>query len=40
MAKGKPNPGWKEKVLEWQSSGKTIPAWCQENKIPYSKRQF
>ena len=36
MAKGKPNPVWKEKVLEWQSSGKTVAVWCKENKIPYT----
>lgn len=36
MAKGKPDPNWQKKVLEWQKSGKKIPAWCQENQIPYT----
>jgi hypothetical protein len=34
MAKGKPDPNWKERVSEWQKSGKSLRAWCQENKIP------
>jgi hypothetical protein len=34
MAKGSANPNWKEIVLEWEASGKSIKAWCQENKIP------
>ena len=36
MAKGKPNLLWKEKVLEWQKSGKNARSWCYENKIPYT----
>ena len=36
MAKGKPTKNWKEKVIEWESSGKTAKVWCQENKIPYT----
>src|SRR5262245_8723945 len=36
MAKGKSNPLWKEKILEWQQSGKNSRAWCLENKIPYT----
>lgn len=36
MAKGRPNPNWKTKILEWKASGKNRRAWCQENKIPYT----
>lgn len=36
MVKGKPNPSWREKVLEWKASGKDISVWCRENKIPHS----
>lgn len=31
---GKANPSWKDKVIEWQASGKGIKAWCIENHIP------
>jgi hypothetical protein len=34
MAKGKPNPDWKEKVINWKKSNKTPSDWCRENKIP------
>jgi hypothetical protein len=34
MASGKKDPQWKDKVLEWQASGKSIRAWCLENQIP------
>ena len=34
MVKGKPDPNWKEKVLNWEASTKSMSAWCQENKIP------
>jgi len=30
---------WKEKIENWQSSGKTITAWCKENNIPYNTFQ-
>jgi len=30
---------WKEKIENWQSSGKTITAWCKENTIPYNTFQ-
>jgi hypothetical protein len=36
MAKGKPDPNWQQKILEWQASGKKGLAWCQENQIPYT----
>ncbi len=36
MAKGKPDPNWKEKVKEWESSNKNTKAWCKENQIPYT----
>ena len=36
MVKGRPDPNWKEKVLEWQASGKSGKTWCIENAIPYS----
>ena len=36
MAKGKPDPNWKEKVKEWESSNKNPTAWCKENQIPYT----
>jgi len=31
---------WKEKIENWQSSGKTITAWCKENNIPYNTFQY
>jgi len=34
MATGKVDPNWKDKVLEWQASGKSVRAWCFENHIP------
>ena len=45
MSKGKPDPNWKEKVLEWKASGKSAKAWCKENQIPFTtlsgwKRRF
>ena len=36
MAMGKTHLNWKEKVLEWQTSGKSIQVWCIENHIPLS----
>lgn len=36
MAKGKPDPNWKERVKEWESSNKNPKAWCKENQIPYT----
>lgn len=36
MPKGKPNRNWKEKVLEWEASGKSAKAWCKQNKIPFT----
>ncbi len=36
MAKGKPDPNWKEKVKEWESSNKNPKVWCKENQIPYT----
>ena len=36
MAKGRPNPNWQQKVLEWQASGKNCLVWCKENQIPYT----
>lgn len=33
---GKPNPNWKEKVREWESSNKSTKEWCRENQIPYT----
>lgn len=33
MAKGRPEPQWQEKVLDWEASGKSASAWCKENKI-------
>jgi len=30
----KVNPKWEDKVKEWQASGKSVKAWCQEQKIP------
>jgi hypothetical protein len=36
MAKGRPDPNWQQKVLEWQASGKSGLAWCKENQIPYT----
>ena len=45
MTKGRPDPNWKERVLEWQASGKKSLTWCKENQIPYTtflgwKRRF
>lgn len=34
MAIGKTSSTWKDKVLEWQASGKSVRAWCLENHIP------
>ena len=34
MTMGKANTNWKDKVLEWQVSGKSIRGWCLENHIP------
>ena len=34
MTTGKANPRWKEKILEWKSSGKSIKSWCLENNTP------
>lgn len=34
MAKGKKYPNWKEKVHEWETSGKSANVWCKENQIP------
>lgn len=36
MVKGKKDPNWKEKVLEWQASGKKSQDWCSENNIPHT----
>ncbi len=36
MAKGRPDPNWQQKVLEWQASGKKSVVWCKENQIPYT----
>lgn len=36
MAKGKPDPNWKQKVLEWKASGKNSLIWSKENNIPYT----
>jgi hypothetical protein len=36
MAKGRPDPNWKQKILEWQASGKKSILWCKENQIPYT----
>jgi hypothetical protein len=36
MAKGKIEPNWKQKVLEWQASGKTARDWSKQNNIPYT----
>jgi hypothetical protein len=33
MAKGRPEPQWQEKVLDWEASGKSASVWCKENKI-------
>ncbi len=45
MAKGKRDPNWKQKLLEWKASGKNSRAWSEENNIPYTtllrwKRRF
>lgn len=34
MSKTKSKSQWKEKLLEWQASGKSARAWCREHKIP------
>ena len=34
MSRGKANSNWKDRVLEWQASGKSARAWCFENHIP------
>jgi hypothetical protein len=34
MTVGKADPNWKDKLLEWQASGKSVKAWCLENHIP------
>ena len=34
MATGKPDPQWRDRVCEWEASGKSVRVWCQENKIP------
>jgi hypothetical protein len=34
MAIGKADPSWKEKLLDWQASGKSVKAWCREKHIP------
>ncbi len=36
MTKGRPDPEWKGKLLDWQASGKKPRAWCLENHIPLS----
>ena len=36
MAKGKPDPRWKEKVKEWESSNQNPMTWSKKNKIPYT----
>ena len=36
MAKGRKDPNWKRKVRDWESSKKSIPVWCREQKIPYT----
>ncbi len=33
---GKPDPKWKEKVREWETSNKRVNEWCRENNIPYT----
>lgn len=33
MAAGKADLKWKEKVLAWQASGKSVSVWCLENQI-------
>jgi hypothetical protein len=34
MVTAKPIPEWCDKVKQWQTSGKSIKAWCQEQNIP------
>jgi hypothetical protein len=34
MSTGKVDPNWKDKVIEWQASGKSVRTWCLENHIP------
>jgi hypothetical protein len=34
MAKGRPDPNWQQKILEWQASGKKAQVWCKEQQIP------
>lgn len=36
MPAGKANLNWKDRVLEWQASGKSVRVWCLENHIPNS----
>ena len=36
MTTTKANPNWKDKVLEWQASGKSARVWCLDNDIPTS----
>lgn len=45
MPKGRADPSWRQKVLEWQASGKTGLAWSKKKQIPYTtllgwKRRF
>lgn len=34
MSNNETEPKWKERLLEWQASGKSIGAWCREQQIP------
>lgn len=34
MNKEKLDPTWKDRVFEWQASGKSVKAWCLEKSIP------
>lgn len=36
MAKGNLDSRWKDKLIDWQASGKTPKVWCSENHIPIS----
>ena len=36
MAKGKRDPNWKKKVLEWKESGQSARVWSKANNIPYT----
>jgi hypothetical protein len=31
---------WKERIEQWQISGKSITSWCRDNKIPYNTFQY